>query len=102
MRGATDVTRRARFSRVASVVAAAALTLSILTSPSEAAELSPEVTPYSDISYGTGDGIRTPDIISTSATNVVVAWREGRTDGQFDNGEIRYSRSTDAGATWDR
>lgn len=81
-------------------MAAATLAISILTLPAGAAELSPEVTAYSDLSYGTGDGIRTPDVISTSSTNVVVGWREGNTDGQFDNGEIRYSRSTDGGTTW--
>lgn len=68
--------------------------------PARAEDLDGQVTVFKDISYGDGDGIRTPDVISTSPNNVVVAWRQGNTNGQFDNGEIRYARSTDGGATW--
>lgn len=92
--------RRGRAKLALGAVCAAAVLPLMTPIPAAAAELSSEVTAYSDTSYGDGDGIRTPDIISTSASNVVVAWREGRTNDQFDNGEIRYSRSTDGGMTW--
>ncbi|MEV0554673.1 sialidase family protein [Streptomyces sp. NPDC050597] len=47
-----------------------------------------------------GDGPRVPDIISTSANNAVVAWREGTLPGRVDEGYIRYSYTTDGGAKW--
>ncbi|WP_165367505.1 sialidase family protein [Phytoactinopolyspora endophytica] len=65
-----------------------------------AESLTSEVTVHSDTTLLDGDGIRTPDIISTSPTNVVTAWREGNTSGQFDNGAIKYANSTDGGQTW--
>ncbi|MGW0810891.1 sialidase family protein [Nonomuraea sp. NPDC002799] len=49
-----------------------------------------------------GDGPRTPDIISTSESNAVVAWREGTVPGKVDQGFIRYAYTTDGGATWSR
>lgn len=86
---------------IGALVAALSLLLSVLVSaPARAEGFTPEVTVHSDITLLDGDGIRTPDIISTSPMNVVTAWREGNTAGQFDNGAIKYAYSTDGGATW--
>lgn len=95
--------RLARPPAVIGVVAAAlALIIAILapTPPARAEGFTDEVTVHSDLTLLDGDGIRTPDIISTSPNNVVAAWREGNTLNQFDNGAIKYAYSTDGGDTW--
>lgn len=98
-----DAPRLARPPALIGVLAAAlSLLLSVLVStpPARAEGFTPEVTVHSDLTLLDGDGIRTPDIISTSPTNVVAAWREGNTAGQYDNGAIKYAYSTDGGETW--
>ncbi|QOR70556.1 exo-alpha-sialidase [Ruania alkalisoli] len=95
-----DIARSRRWLVLLAQAIALLLVAAVVAQPAAAEELTDQVTVYSDTSFGDGDGIRTPDVITTSPNNVVVAWREGNTDGQFDNGEVRYSRSTDGGATW--
>ncbi|KIF67022.1 hypothetical protein HY68_35190 [Streptomyces sp. AcH 505] len=56
-------------------------------------------TVYSD-TVSHGDGTRVPDIISTSETHAVVAWREGIVPNHVDQGYIRYSYTLDGGDTW--
>ncbi|MEU0188265.1 sialidase family protein [Streptomyces afghaniensis] len=73
----------------------------LLPGPASAEGTSSESTVYTNIVTG-GDGPRTPDIISTSANNAVVAWREGLRPGNRDMGYIRYSYTTDGGAHWSR
>ncbi|WP_158564106.1 sialidase family protein [Jiangella anatolica] len=85
---------------IGALVAALSLLLTLLASPAHSEGFTPEVTVHSDLTLLDGDGIRTPDIISTSPMNVVAAWREGNTAGQYDNGAIKYSYSTDGGANW--
>ncbi|MFD4522392.1 sialidase family protein [Streptomyces sp. NPDC058470] len=71
-----------------------------------AAGVSGAVTVYENTATE-GDGTRVPDIISTSANNAVVVWREGTTaavvgesGSVVDHGYMRYSYTTDGGATW--
>ncbi|MYS19984.1 BNR repeat-like domain-containing protein [Streptomyces sp. DvalAA-14] len=59
------------------------------------------VTVYTD-TESFGDGTRTPDIATTSASDSVVAWREGVVPGTVDQGEIRYAYTVDGGTTWSR
>jgi hypothetical protein len=47
-----------------------------------------------------GDGLRTPDVITTSATNAVAAWRTGIYSGTVDQGDIQYSYTTNGGTSW--
>ncbi|QIQ04283.1 sialidase family protein [Streptomyces liangshanensis] len=79
--------------------------LSGLLQPRPAAA-SAEVVPGESLVYtnrvSKGDGTRTPDIISTSADNAVVVWREGLRPGSVDMGYMRYSYTTDGGDTWSR
>ncbi|MFC4033390.1 sialidase family protein [Streptomyces polygonati] len=56
-------------------------------------------TAYTD-TVSHGDGTRVPDIISTSADDAVVVWREGIVPGHVDQGYIRYSYTTNAGTGW--
>ncbi|MFJ9582800.1 sialidase family protein [Streptomyces acidicola] len=83
-----------------------ALVLAVLTGlltppPASAEGTSGETSVYINTATE-GDGPRTPDIISTSANNAVVVWREGLTPNKVDMGYIRYSYTTDGGATWSR
>ncbi|MEU6254033.1 sialidase family protein [Streptomyces sp. NPDC047043] len=73
----------------------------LLPGPASAEGVSGESTVYTNTVTG-GDGPRTPDIISTSANNAVVAWREGLRPGNHDMGYIRYAYTTDGGANWSR
>lgn len=61
--------------------------------------VSGETTVYTNTALA-GDGVRTPDIISTSANDVVVAWRNGNDSAKYDSGDILYKWSGDGGATW--
>jgi hypothetical protein len=73
----------------------------LLPGPAAAEGISGESIVYTNRAGG-GDGTRTPDIISTSANNAVVVWREGLRPGNVDMGYMRYSYTTDGGATWSR
>ncbi|MGQ4358346.1 sialidase family protein [Streptomyces sp. SAS_272] len=106
---------RARRSRPALVAGflglVAALLMTLVSAPDRASAASP---PTPRLVYQNtvteGDGPRTPDIISTSANDAVVVWREGTTasvitspaNSVFDHGYIRYSYTTDGGVTWSR
>lgn len=92
------------------LVAVLVVTLLIAPDRASAASISTPVAVYQN-TVTEGDGPRTPDIISTSANNAVVVWREGTTasvitDGPgelvVDHGYIRYSYTTDGGVNWSR
>ncbi|MGW7166497.1 sialidase family protein [Streptomyces sp. NPDC054884] len=108
--------RAARRSRLPLLTAllglAAALVTAVLIAPdpASAAPISTPMTVYQN-TVTQGDGPRTPDIISTSANDAVVVWREGTTASVItdepgkpvvDHGYIRYSYTTDGGRTWSR
>ncbi|RZB16320.1 exo-alpha-sialidase [Streptomyces sp. F001] len=73
----------------------------LLPGPASAGIITGQSTVYTNLVTG-GDGPRTPDIIATSETNAVVAWREGLRPGNVDMGYIRYAYTTDGGAHWSR
>ena len=85
-----------------SVALAVILTAALLiaTPPAFAEGVSGEVLVGPRSTNANGDGIRTPDIVATSATNAVTVWREGTTVGTHDSGSLLYSYTTDGGATW--
>lgn len=96
------VTRKRGWTALLTALVLAVLTGGLLTpGPASAEGTSAEKTVYTNTATG-GDGPRTPDIISTSASNAVVAWREGLRPGNRDMGYMRYSYTTDGGATWSR
>lgn len=45
------------------------------------------------------NSIHTPDIVAVNSTTLIAFWRD-QLSNKVDLGDIRYSRSTDAGATW--
>ncbi|WAU79937.1 sialidase family protein [Streptomyces sp. Qhu-G9] len=107
-----QASRRPRPALLATLLALVAAVLgALLIAPDRASAegVSGEVTVYRN-AVTEGDGTRTPDIISTSANNAVVAWREGTTAAVIskpgarvvDRGYIRYSYTTDGGAHWSR
>ncbi|MGX1907559.1 sialidase family protein [Streptomyces phaeochromogenes] len=109
---AQQASRRPRPILLATLLALVAAVLgALLIAPDRASAegVSGEVTVYRN-AVTEGDGTRTPDIISTSANNAVVAWREGTTAAVIskpgarvvDRGYIRYSYTTDGGAHWSR
>ncbi|WP_406492815.1 glycoside hydrolase [Streptomyces sp. NBC_01604] len=91
------------------LVAALLVTLLIAPDRASAASISAPQVAYQNTATE-GDGPRTPDIISTSANDAVVVWREGTTaavitapdKSVFDHGYIRYSYTTDGGTSWSR
>ncbi|MGF0171990.1 sialidase family protein [Streptomyces sp. Marseille-Q5077] len=99
---AVDVVMRRRAWPVLLTALVLTVLSGLLLPGSAAAEgTSSESTVYANVVTG-GDGTRTPDIVSTSANNAVVAWREGLRPGNVDMGYIRYSYTTDGGANWSR
>lgn len=95
------VTRKRGWTALLTALVLAVLTGLLMPGPAAAEGTSAEKTVYTNTVTG-GDGPRTPDIISTSASNAVVAWREGLRPGNRDMGYMRYSYTTDGGATWSR
>ncbi|MGW1963697.1 hypothetical protein ACWCPD_26120 [Streptomyces sp. NPDC001935] len=79
----------------------AVLTGLLMPRPASATGTSGESIVYTNLA-GKGDGTRTPDIVSTSANNAVVVWREGLRPGNVDMGYMRYAYTTDGGTTWSR
>ncbi|WP_328663720.1 exo-alpha-sialidase [Streptomyces sp. NBC_00328] len=92
------VTRRRAWPVLLTVVVAV-LTGLLMPRSASVEGISGESTVYTNLA-SKGDGTRTPDIISTSANNAVVVWREGLRPGNVDMGYMRYSYTTDGGATW--
>lgn len=95
------VTRKRAWTAFLTALVLAVLTSLLLPGPASAEGTSAEKSVYINTATG-GDGPRTPDIISTSANNAVVAWREGLRPGNRDMGYMRYSYTTDGGTTWSR
>ncbi|MFI7410058.1 exo-alpha-sialidase [Streptomyces sp. NPDC049627] len=95
------VTRRRAWPVLLTALVLTVLSGLLLPGPAAAEGTSSESTVYANVVTG-GDGPRTPDIVSTSANNAVVAWREGLRPGNRDMGYIRYSYTTDGGANWSR
>ncbi|MFF1295327.1 MULTISPECIES: sialidase family protein [unclassified Streptomyces] len=95
------VTRTRGWTALLTALVLAVLTGLLMPGPASAEGTSGEKSVYINTVTG-GDGPRTPDIISTSANNAVVAWREGLRPGSVDMGYMRYSYTTDGGAHWSR
>ncbi|WP_416985914.1 exo-alpha-sialidase [Streptomyces sp. T028] len=95
------VNRKRAWTALLTALVLAVLTSLLMPGPASAEGTSAEKSVYINTATG-GDGPRTPDIISTSANNAVVAWREGLRPGNRDMGYMRYSYTTDGGATWSR
>ncbi|MEU3980622.1 sialidase family protein [Streptomyces sp. NPDC026672] len=95
------MTRRRAWPVLLTVVVLAVLTGLLLPRSASAEGISGEAIVYTN-RVSKGDGTRTPDIISTSENNAVVVWREGLRPGNVDMGYMRYSYTTDGGATWSR
>ncbi|MGW7209720.1 sialidase family protein [Streptomyces sp. NPDC054837] len=93
------VTRKRGWTALLTALVLAVLTGLLMPGPASAEGTSAEESIYINTMTG-GDGPRTPDIISTSAGNKVVAWREGLRPGNRDMGYIRYAYTTNGGATW--
>ncbi|MFI6231542.1 sialidase family protein [Micromonospora echinospora] len=95
--------RDARSRRLPTAFAVVIALIALVLSPVRAAHaegVSNEVLVFPRSLSSVGDGIRTPDIVATSPTNVVTVWREGTIAGKHDIGSIKYAYSTDGGQTW--
>ncbi|MET9454150.1 sialidase family protein [Streptomyces canus] len=95
------VTRRRAWPVLLTLVVLAVLTSLLLPRSASAEGITGESIVYTNRA-SKGDGTRTPDIVATSANNAVVVWREGLRPGNLDMGYMRYSYTTNGGATWSR
>ncbi|MFE4695643.1 sialidase family protein [Streptomyces sp. NPDC056738] len=95
------VTHRRAWPVLLTAVVLAVLIGLLMPRPASATGTSGESIVYTNLA-SKGDGTRTPDIVSTSANNAVVVWREGLRPGNVDMGYMRYAYTTDGGTTWSR